>query len=257
MGTSDQLLNWARAQVGTTSGRTYWKQVYGYESNLDWCAVFCSAALKATGTSCVYFPSTFAFDKRDLGVIGNRWVEPYDLKAGDPISFDFDGGGQWGGDHVGIVDAVLGPGYYRTIEGNVSSRCEYRWRRVERDGIIGGIRPKYDGATAYFRRLNVDCKWGPNTCKSLQTTLQIRKHYLGYDVDGDWGYYTRYELQLYLKSTGVYSRNLDGDFGYYSTLAMQTRLRGIGTFLGSWRLDGKWGPKTTKALQEALNAHAF
>ena len=143
MGTKRQLLDWARAQLGTQGGSKYWQQVYGWSgAGYAWCAVFCSAALKATGTKCDYFPSTFAFDKADISKYGIKsWVDKYSLKEGDMLAFDWDGDGI--GDHVGIVEKVLGNGVYQTIEGNVSNSCGIRYRRVS-DGIIGGIRPYYD-----------------------------------------------------------------------------------------------------------------
>lgn len=143
MGTRSQLLAWADAQVGTKGGSKYWQMVYGWSGNgLPWCAVFDSAALKATNTKCPYFPSTFAFDLTDKPTAGSRWVGAYDLQPGDMVAFTWKEK-PYTGDHVGIVREVLGYGYYRTVEGNVSDSCGIRYRRVS-DGIIGGIRPYYD-----------------------------------------------------------------------------------------------------------------
>lgn len=141
MGTRAELLGWARAQVGATSGRPYWRQVMGYESDLDWCAVFVSAALKATGTECAWFPDPVVFDESDRPVIGDAWLGPYDLQPGDPIGFSWRKSRR--GDHVGIVETRYSAGHYRTVEGNVSGSCQYRDRWVS-DGIIGGIRPEYE-----------------------------------------------------------------------------------------------------------------
>lgn len=258
MATRAEALAWFRAQVGATSGRKYWRIVMGYESDADWCAMLLSAGFKATGTDCPYFPDPFAFDKRDLGRIGDRWVEPWDLQAGDPIGFDFDGGGQWGGDHVGIVDEVLGPGYYRTIEGNVSRSCAYRWRRVARDGIIGGIRPRYSDGSAP-PGLIVDGDFGVLTCTALQRALQRRGYYSGCLLDGDFGWHTRYHLQRYLRDEGRYGSGylLDGWFGHYSVLALQEHLRSLGEYPTWCLLDGDWGYYTTCALQRALNDGKF
>ena len=127
MGTKTQLLSWAKAQLGTVGGSKYWQDVKGWSGGgLPWCAIFCSDALKQTNTACNYFPSTVAFDRRDASVIGSAWVDRYALQAGDMVSFDWDGDG--GGDHVGIVESVLGYGVYQTIEGNVSNSVGRRTR---------------------------------------------------------------------------------------------------------------------------------
>lgn len=156
MGTKNQLLEWARAQLGTVGGSKYWQMVYGWSGGgLPWCAVFCSAALQATGTDCAYFPNTCAFDTRDKGVIGDAWVDKYALTPGCMVAFDWNGDG--GGDHVGIVEKVLGHGVYQTIEGNVSDSVGRRTRYAS--NIIGGIMPKYksqpftdvDESTPHYR----------------------------------------------------------------------------------------------------------
>ena len=155
MWTRKQAIEYAESQLGLTDGSLYFKIAFGYRSSLDWCAAFDSAIVVLGNLDCPYFPNTFAFDKRDLGTIGDRWVEPCDLQVGDFISFDFDGGGQYGGDHVGIVVARRGRGDYMTVEGNCSRQVMEKHRTVENTrtynadgsvrgiGIIGGIRPKY------------------------------------------------------------------------------------------------------------------
>ena len=98
MWTRQQAVDYALSQLGQTDGGLYFKIAFGWRSQADWCAAFDSAIVVLGNLDCPYFPNTFAFDKRDLGTIGDRWVEPYDLQVGDFISFDFDGGGQYGGD---------------------------------------------------------------------------------------------------------------------------------------------------------------
>ena len=155
MWTRKQAIEYAESQLGQTDGSLYFKIAFGYRSSLDWCAAFDSAIVVLGNLDCPYFPSTFAFDKRDLSVIGDRWVNPKDLQPGDFISFDWDGGGEYGGDHVGIVTRRYGAGDYLTVEGNVSKEVGQRHRTIENTktynadgslrgiGIIGGIRPKY------------------------------------------------------------------------------------------------------------------
>lgn len=250
MGTKQQLLSWASAQVGTVGGSKYWQMVYGWSGNgLAWCAVFDSAALQATNTKCFFFPKTYAFDYGDPGV-SEHAINRYALQAGDMVSFDWDKDGR--GDHVGIVEKVLGYGVYQTIEGNVSNSCGRRTRYAS--DIICGLRPQYSDASD---KLVVDGVFGYMTISALQSALQKRGFYKGYIVDGDWGYYSKLETQKYLRKLGYYGTGylLDGDFGYYSVKALQTYLRKLG-YTDSV-VDGYWGSLTTKALQKALNAGKF
>lgn len=155
MWTLSETIAYAKSQVGQTNGKVYAKIAVGWESPYDWCAYFCSAIKIKGQLDCPYFPNGFAFDKRDLSVIGDRWVEPRDLQAGDFIGFDWDGGGQWGGDHVGYVVQRVAAGDYWTVEGNCGGEVRLKHRTIENTrsyysdgsikgiGIIGGIRPRY------------------------------------------------------------------------------------------------------------------
>ena len=254
MGTKSQLLNWASSQVGHVGGAKYWQDVYGWSGNgLPWCAVFCSDALKQSGTKCAYFPAKVAFDRRDKAAIGSAWVDRYALQAGDMVSFDWDKDD--GGDHVGIVEKVLGYGKYQTIEGNVSNSVGRRIRYAS--NILCGIRPDYESEKP--RKLHVDGIFGVNTCKALQTSLQSHGYYRGYLVDGDWGYYSKLALQQYLRKLGYYGTYwlLDGWFGTASVKALQTYLRALGYYGSGYLIDGDWGYYTTCALQKALNDGKF
>lgn len=147
MGTSSELLKWASDQVGHVGGEMYWRIVEGWSGGgYDWCAIFDSAGLKVTNTPCAYFPNRFAFDWiHDHDEIGSAWVDKDKLQPGDMVSFHWpveDDPRPLSGDHVGIVEKVLGNGYYQTIEGNVSNSVGRRVRHVST--IIGGIRPRYE-----------------------------------------------------------------------------------------------------------------
>lgn len=252
MGTKAQLLNWASSQVGHVGGAKYWQEAYGWSGNgLPWCAVFCTDALKQTGTDCAYFPSTVAFDLSDRSRIGSAFVDKWNLQAGDMLSFDWDRDGV--GDHVGIVEKVLGNGIYQTIEGNVSNSCGRRTRYAS--DIICGIRPRYSGEKS--GKLAVDGVFGTLTCRALQEALQRHGYYRGYWLDGEFGHYTKLALQNYLRNLGYYGTYwlLDGDFGKESVKALQTYLRKLG-YTDSI-VDGWWGSLTTKALQKALNDGRF
>lgn len=257
MGTASQAIAYAKSQVGTSSGRGYWKIVRGYESDADWCAIFDSAILIKTNTKSVYFPNNFAFDRRDMSIIGNRWVDKYELQPGDMVSFDFDGGGEWGGDHVGIVVQRYGRGDYQTIEGNCGKQVKYKHRTVSGDGIIGGIRPYYSDEPE-GGKLAVDGIFGPNTVKALQTRLKQAGAYEG-GIDGDFGTWSKKALQSYLRGKGYYTSSwlIDGWFGPASVKALQSYLRALGEYGSGYLIDGDWGKYTTMALQRALNRGVF
>lgn len=271
MGTKSQAIAWALAQVGETDGGKYWQIVRGYRSTADWCAIFNSANKVVNTFKDPYHPNNFAFDKRDLPVIGSAWHEPLDGQPGDFISYDFDGGGQYGGDHEGFVVERFGPGDYNVVEGNCSRRVQLKHRTIANSktynsdgslrgsGIIGLIRPTYDPEKTIKERLIVDGVFGQLTIKALQECLQKRGYYKGYLVDGDWGYYSKIALQQYLRALGYYTTAwlLDGWFGTASVKALQSYLRALGYYGSGYLIDGDWGKFTTMALQAALNAGRF
>ena len=276
MWTLDETIAYAKSQIGQTNGKIYAKIAVGWESPYDWCAYFCSTIKIKGQLDCPYFPNGFAFDKRDLGVIGDRWVEPLNIQAGDFISFDWDGGGQYGGDHVGYVVQRVAAGDYWTVEGNCGGEVRLKHRTIENTrsakgiGIIGGIRPKYAGGKTIQQKLLVDGVFGPNTCRALQETLQKHGYYKGYLLDGDWGYYSKRETQRYLRALGWYTTAwlLDGWFGSASVKALQSYLRKLGYYTKEYMAklgykniaclnDGDWGFYTTVALQCALNDGKF
>lgn len=211
MGTSSQLLDWAAKQIGTVGGSKYWYDAYGWSGNsLPWCAVFCTDALKQTDTKCAYFPSTVAFDTRDKSSIGSAWVDKYNLKPGDIVAFDWDGDG--GGDHVGIIEKVLGNGVYQTIEGNVSNSCGRRTRYAST--IVGGIRPQYTGSSSkeeedLYSFSTVKKGSSNNTVKIMQAALNVRNS-AGLLVDGYFGSYSDAALRNFQKKKGLYVDGICG-----------------------------------------------
>ena len=142
MAKPDDLIRIAQAEVGATDGRKYWdwywhdtwEYVDGYTT--PYCACFVSWCLDQAGVKCDDFPSAVAFDWRDGGnIVGHD-----ELRAGDPVAFDWDG--DLGGDHVGICTGVYDWGI-TTVEGNTSGgrvlECQRPWGVV-----ICGVRPYYD-----------------------------------------------------------------------------------------------------------------
>lgn len=209
MGTRNDLLSWASDQVGHVGGAKYWYDAYGWSGNgLPWCAVFCTDALEQTGTSCAYFPSTVAFDIiNDRARIGSAFVDKWSLQAGDFLSFDWDKDGS--GDHVGIVEDVIGNGVYRTIEGNVSNSVGRRTRYAS--DIICGIRPRYEheeeGEVYAFKQI----KRGDSGAEVmlLQSALNIRQG-SNFALDGEFGSYTESEVKRWQRSHGIYPDGICG-----------------------------------------------
>ena len=114
--------------------------------------------------------------------------------------------------------------------------------------------------------LAYDGYFGPLTVKYVQRRMKAAGWYLTCPqgrllVDGDFGYWTRYHLQKYLRYVcGTYQRNCDGDFGYYSVCALQQHLLNVGCYWdehGECVVDGDWGSLTTTAVQRAINAGVF
>lgn len=202
MGSVSDVLNWARDQIGHVGGADYWQIVYGYRSNADWCAVFDSAVYKVTDTPCAYWPDPCAFDLDNKAGIGRAWVEPYDLKPGDSIAYTWTNN-PYDGDHVGIVEAVEGWGCYTTIEGNCTNEVKRRYRTVWDDGIIGGIRPNWEGDIELYVFEDVYEGAQGDTVAMCQAALNVRND-AGLYVDGWCGPVTADAIEAYQRAAGLY-----------------------------------------------------
>lgn len=217
MWTLDETIAYAKSQVGQTNGKVYAKVAVGWESPYDWCAYFCSTIKIKGQLDCPYFPNGFAFDKRDLGTIGDRWVEPLNLQAGDFIGFDWDGGGQWGGDHVGYVVQRVAAGDYWTVEGNCGGEVRLKHRTIENTrsakgmGIIGGIRPKYKEEKKELKSLPLLKKGNRgDAVTALQLLLQLRGVVKFGKIDGIFGDKTEKSVKEFQKLVGIYPDGMVG-----------------------------------------------
>lgn len=229
MWTLDETLDYARSQIGQTDGSKYFKIAFGYYSSADWCAAFDSAIKVKGNLDCPYFPSTVAFDKRDLNVIGDRWVEPRDLQPGDFIGFDWDGGGQRGGDHVGLVVERVAAGDYWTVEGNCGAQVKLKHRTIANCrtynndgslkgiGIIGGIRPKYKKEVKPLKLT----QRGDNGAEVIviQHLLNLRG-ITNMHVDGIFGSKTEAGVKAFQKLVGIYP---DGKVGVKTWPALTSK----------------------------------
>ena len=267
---------------GTKYGRWYAEEHGAYfgTTGVPYCAMFTSWCFAQAGASCAGLPaaSTTAI-KRAAEKAGRLRGSVRDAQPGDVLLFSWTSNPN-DLDHTCICEANCGS-YVQTIEGNVGGGKVQRrtrdWKYCmfavipdggseesspevpeEQDGFIDPAETilAYDG---YF---------GPLTVKYVQRAIRRGGWYPAgkYVIDGDFGYYTKFHLQKYLRyNCGTYQRNCDGDFGRYSVMALQQHLLNVGCYwyVGSdgrrhaCEVDGSWGDYTTTAAQRAINAGVF
>lgn len=115
---SNDMVEIALSQVGNVGGEPYWRW-YGFNSRIEWCAVFVSWVANQAGYIDKGIVPKFTTCRtqgvpwfKNRGLWKNRGYIP---KSGDIIFFDWQQDGQ--ADHVGIVERVEGNKIY-TVEGN-------------------------------------------------------------------------------------------------------------------------------------------
>ena len=152
------------------------------------------------------------------------------------------------------VDSSKWDALHARITGGTASNPEPSPAPAQTDsGYVGSCNPRQS-------ILLHDGDFGPLTVKYVQRRLRAAGWYPSsrYRIDGDFGYYTKFALQKYLRyNCGTYDRNCDGDFGYYSVIALQQHLKNVGCYWneqGECIVDGDWGQLTTIAIQRAVNA---
>lgn len=269
----------ADPEQGTKYGRWYAEDHGEYfgTTGVPYCAMFTSWCFAQAGQSCAGLPaaSTTAI-KRAAEKAGRLRGSVRDAQPGDVLLFSWTRNPD-DLDHTCICEANCGS-YVQTIEGNVGGGKVQRrtrdWRYCmfavipnggseesspeapeEQDGFIDPAETilAYDG---YF---------GPLTVKYIQHAIRRGGWYPAgkYVIDGDFGYYTKFHLQKYLRyNCGTYARNCDGDFGRYSVMALQQHLLNVGCYWywgddgkrHACEVDGDWGDYTTTAVQRAINA---
>lgn len=267
----------ADPEQGTKYGRWYAEEHGAYfgTTGVPYCAMFTSWCFAQAGQSCAGLPaaSTTAI-KRAAEKAGRLRGSVRDAQPGDVLLFSWTSN-QNDLDHTCICEANCG-GYVQTIEGNVGGGKVQRrtrdWKYCmfavipeggsedsspeapdEQDGFIDPAETilAYDG---YF---------GPLTVEYVQRAIRRGGWYPAgkYVIDGDFGYFTKFHLQKYLRyNCGTYSRNCDGDFGRYSVMALQQHLLNVGCYWdehGECVVDGDWGSLTTVGIQRAINAGVF
>ena len=125
----------AKTQVGNVGGKPYW-QWYGFDSRVEWCAIFVSWCANESGQLNISIPK---FSRVEDGIQWyknkNQWKDRnYTPKAGDLIFFDWESDGD--PDHVGIVEKV-DDNYVYTIEGNSSNECKIKKYSINSKKIYG------------------------------------------------------------------------------------------------------------------------
>ena len=133
---NNALVAIAQSQIGNEGGETYWRW-YGFDSHVDWCAIFVSWCADQAGML-----ETDSLPKYAVCDEGIRWfikkgkwysrrIEP---KAGMIIFFDWDDDGV--SEHTGIVEKCE-DGIVYTIEGNSHDVCKRKWYAAGDKCIMG------------------------------------------------------------------------------------------------------------------------
>jgi len=142
VGSSD-MVQIALSQVGNVGGQPYWSW-YGFNSRVEWCAIFVSWVSNEAG----YIEKGIIpkFSGCSTGVnwfkaMGQWQQKGYVPKEGDIIFFDWEVDGQV--NHVGIVEKVENNIIY-TIEGNsTNDTCRKKQYIINSDVIFGFGTPAY------------------------------------------------------------------------------------------------------------------
>ena len=132
----------AESQIGNIGGQKFW-QWYGFNSRVEWCAIFVSWVANEAGYLNTAIPK-FA-QCHNQGIV---WFQTMSLwhgrgftpKSGDIIFFDWEQDGH--SDHVGIVEKVSNGKVY-TIEGNSNNRVQKQNYKLNSKVIYGYGTPQY------------------------------------------------------------------------------------------------------------------
>lgn len=125
----------AKSQIGNIGGRKYWEW-YGFDSHVEWCAIFVSWCANESGDLNTNIPK---FSRVEDGIQwfkdNKKWADKnYKPKAGDLIFFDWNNDDD--PDHVGIVESSDNQ-YIYTIEGNSNDECREKKYTLRNQVIIG------------------------------------------------------------------------------------------------------------------------
>lgn len=133
---NDVLVAIAQSQIGNEGGEIYWRW-YGFDSHVDWCAIFVSWCADQAGMLETDSLPKYAVCDEGIrwfikkGKWYNRKIEP---KPGMLIFFDWDNDGV--SEHTGIVEKYE-DGLIYTIEGNSHDVCRRKWYAAGDKCIMG------------------------------------------------------------------------------------------------------------------------
>ena len=139
---NSNVVDIALSQVGNIGGEPYWRW-YGFNSRIEWCAVFVSWVYNQAGYLNIAVPKFSTCHTQ-----GVPWFKTFGLwrekgyvpKSGDIIFFDWEQDGHT--DHVGIVEKSDGKDIY-TIEGNSRDAVKKKKYSINSKYIYGFGIPKY------------------------------------------------------------------------------------------------------------------
>lgn len=139
---NSNVVDIALSQVGNIGGEPYWRW-YGFNSRIEWCAVFVSWVYNKAGYLNIAVPKFSTCHTQ-----GVPWFKTFGLwrekgyvpKSGDIIFFDWEQDGHT--DHVGIVEKSDGKNIY-TIEGNSRDTVKKKKYSINSKYIYGFGIPKY------------------------------------------------------------------------------------------------------------------
>ena len=140
---SPDMVQIALSQVGNVGGQPYWSW-YGFNSRVEWCAIFVSWVANESGYLDAGIIPKFSGCQNGINwfkAMGQWQESSYTPKSGDIIFFDWEVDGTVS--HVGIVEKVENGRVY-TVEGNsTNDTCRQKDYSLSSNVIFGYGTPQY------------------------------------------------------------------------------------------------------------------
>lgn len=253
MTTRTNVLRKAASYIGYTERRSniteFWERQKPSYQGGPWCAAFVVDVLEQEGNTLLkevplpyYTVSMEAWAKKT-----GRWKASKDCKPGDVLIF-----GTTHAVHTGFLEKQRGSSV-QTIEGNTSSGNG--GSQTDGGGVYRRVRPRswvrgcIDMSDAYTTD-----RFVAGAGVSIPSVPKAYAPKALLSVDGQIGPNTVRALQKWLQTVGKFnfkpSGGIDGDLGPFTVSALQVQLARNGLKLG--RADGKFGPKSARALERFL-----
>lgn len=133
---TNSMVQVALQEIGNVGGEKYWSW-YGFDSRVEWCAIFVSWVANEVG-----YIENNTIPKFSVVGVGANWFKAlgqwkdkdYIPNVGDIIFFDWELDGRL--NHVGIVERIEDNKVY-TIEGNSNDVCKNNSYNLDSDVIAG------------------------------------------------------------------------------------------------------------------------